>query len=145
LLQAQVPHRQRLRRDGRECGASQAAAIKLQQNKEEKARQLEESQRRFEAGMAPTKEAEARWYRSQRDLQRRQVDAAQRQQQRSEQGMPMPQAVTRTTAEPRPNAYIPDGDLGIPKPYGHLAPFKPTQPGSSMRHIKKPQYKPIQI
>jgi len=30
-----------------------------------------------------------------------------------------PAQITRTTAEPRPNAYIPD-DIGIPKPYGEL-------------------------
>lgn len=29
-----------------------------------------------------------------------------------------PAQITRTTAEPRPNAYIPD-DIGIPKPYGN--------------------------
>ena len=31
-----------------------------------------------------------------------------------------PAQITRTTAEPRPNAYIPD-DIGIPKPYGNCA------------------------
>jgi len=40
-------------------------------------------------------------------------------------------------AESRPNAYIPE-DLGIPKPYGGFAPFKPSEPGSSMRHIRVP-------
>lgn len=50
----------------------------------------------------------------------------------------------RTAAEPRPTAYIPD-DLGIPKPYGSLAPFKPTENGSTMRHIKPPKIKPIEI
>jgi len=52
-----------------------------------------------------------------------------------------------TTAEPRPNAYIPDDDseLPIPRPYGSLAPFKPTEPGSTMRHIRKPVIKPIEI
>jgi len=50
----------------------------------------------------------------------------------------------RTTAEARANAYIPD-DVGIPKPYGGLAPFKPTAPGSSMRHIRKPVVKDIVI
>ena len=50
----------------------------------------------------------------------------------------------RTTADPRPNAYIPD-ELGIPKPYGGLAPFKPTELGSSMRHIKAPKPPEIQI
>lgn len=51
-----------------------------------------------------------------------------------------------TTAVPRPNAYIPkDGTIPIPRPYGAMAPFKPTQPGSTMRHFRKPQPKPIDI
>ena len=42
-----------------------------------------------------------------------------------------------TLAEPRPNAYIPQSDteLPLPKPYGSQAPFKPSQPGATMRHI----------
>jgi len=52
-----------------------------------------------------------------------------------------------TTAEPRPNAYIPqnENELPLPRPYGRLAPFKPQDPGSTMRHIKKPNPKPIEI
>lgn len=52
-----------------------------------------------------------------------------------------------TTAEPRPNAYIPndDSELPIPRPYGSLAPFKHTEPGSTIRHIRKPVMKPIEI
>lgn len=52
-----------------------------------------------------------------------------------------------TTAEPRPNAYIPDDDseLPIPRPYGKHAPFKPSEPGSTMRHTRKPIPKPIEI
>lgn len=52
-----------------------------------------------------------------------------------------------TTAEPRPNAYIPDDgtDLPLPRPYGSNAPFKPTELGSNMRHIRKPVIKPIEI
>lgn len=52
-----------------------------------------------------------------------------------------------TTAEPRPNAYIPEaeGALPLPRPYGALAPFKPSEPGANMRHIKKPVMKPIEI
>jgi len=57
----------------------------------------------------------------------------------------MPATVTRTTAEPRPNAYIPDDALGIPKPYGGAAPFKPSEAGAVMRHFHKPQIKPIEI
>lgn len=51
-----------------------------------------------------------------------------------------------TMAESRPTAYIQDEDsLPLPKPYGALAPFKPTEPGTNMRHIRKPQPKPIEI
>lgn len=49
-----------------------------------------------------------------------------------------------TTAEARPNAYIPD-DLAIPKPYSSLAPFKPSLAGSTMRHIRNPQPRDIII
>lgn len=52
-----------------------------------------------------------------------------------------------TTAEPRPNAYIPQNEieLPIPKPYGKNAPFKPQDIGANMRHIRKPNPKPIEI
>lgn len=50
-----------------------------------------------------------------------------------------------TTAEPRPNAYIPQTDpLPLPKPYGAQAPFKPSQPGANMRHIRKPALKHLE-
>lgn len=52
-----------------------------------------------------------------------------------------------TTAEQRPTAYIPDDEsvLPLPRPYGALAPFRPCEPGSNMRHIRKPIVKPIEI
>jgi len=52
-----------------------------------------------------------------------------------------------TTAEPRPNAYLPsdEHELQIPRPYGGHAPFKPTEAGTNMRHIRKPVMKPIEI
>lgn len=59
-------------------------------------------------------------------------------------GGALPTQITRTTAEPRPNAYIPD-DVGIPVPYGQAAPFKPTEAGSTMRHIRKPVIQPVQF
>jgi hypothetical protein len=49
-----------------------------------------------------------------------------------------------STAEPRPNAYIPD-TLGIPKPYGAFAPFKPTEAGATMRHVRKPQPREVVV
>lgn len=50
----------------------------------------------------------------------------------------------RTSAEPRPVAYIPDESLGIPKPYGAM-PFKPTETGSTMRHIRQPASTVIEL
>lgn len=55
-----------------------------------------------------------------------------------------PLCQVRTTAEPRPNAYIPD-ELGIPKPYGGHGPFKPTEGGTTMRHIRMPKPREIEI
>ena len=49
-----------------------------------------------------------------------------------------------STAAPRPNAYIPDS-LGIPKPYGGMAPFKPTEAGTTMRHMRRPQPREVVI
>ena len=88
----------------------------------------------------PTEEAEHEWYRMERARLQRAEQKSMRQSMGEAGAMPL--QVTRTTAEPRPNAYIPD-DIGIPKPYGQLAPFKPTQAGSTMRHIRNP--KPRQI
>ena len=55
----------------------------------------------------------------------------------------------KTTAEPRPNAYIPEsnavGQLPIPKPYGEHSPFKPQDSGAQLRHYRKPVIKPIEI
>jgi hypothetical protein len=63
-----------------------------------------------------------------------------------EQASMLPGGVV-TTADPRPNAYVPteEHELPIPRPYGSHAPFKPSEPGSTMRHIRKPVPKPIEI
>ena len=37
------------------------------------------------------------------------------------------------------------GELPIPRPYGALAPFQPSQLGSNMRHIRKPNPQPVDI
>lgn len=51
-----------------------------------------------------------------------------------------------TTAETRPNAYVPQDELlPLPKPYGAQAPFKPVQPGANMRHFRKPTMKPLEM
>ena len=103
--------------------------------------ELEEAYIRLENGLAPTLEAEAAWKRYLAKQQMAEGDAGS-----DNIDDVFALAEGYTTAKPRPTAYIPkDGSLPVPRPYGALAPFKPTQPGSTMRHIRKPVPKPIDI
>merc|ERR1712203_296945 len=97
---------------------------------------------RFNAGQPPTDTADAEFEKMIKVEQQKQLDqqaAAQREEEI------MNSNFTRTTAEPRVNAYIPEDEHGLPKAYGNSAPFKPTIGGSTMRHIRKPNPKPIEI
>ena len=128
-----------------ELSMYQATAMKLQQTKHDREMELEDAKWRLQQGQAPTEAAEHAWYRTERERLRKR-EAAQSggaSSQRMSDGM-VPAAIVRTTAEPRPNAYIPD-EIGIPKPYGALAPFKPMQQGATMRHIKRPKPREIEI
>ncbi|KNE65997.1 hypothetical protein AMAG_10276 [Allomyces macrogynus ATCC 38327] len=59
----------------------------------------------------------------------------------------------KTTALPRPNAYLPSAPeaLPVPKPYGGHAPFKPSNErmaataGGNLKYYRKPVQKPIEI
>jgi len=101
----------------------------------------------MERGEAPSEEAEREWYRMIRDEDRKNKELMEKKEREEEEEHYLLPGGVFTTAEPRPNAYIPDDDseLPIPRPYGSLAPFKPTEPGSTMRHIRKPVIKPIEI
>merc|ERR1711892_94329 len=107
--------------------------------------QLEDAYVRLEKGLAPTMDAQQEWKR----FLDRQMDKEIQQERLTEltEGLyPLGGEGYVTTARPRPTAYIPkDGSLPIPRPYGALAPFKPTQPGSTMRHTRKPEPKAIDI
>ena len=87
--------------------------------------------RNLDEGLPPTEDIEREWLRYEQELERRGSE----QYTKNVLQETAPAQLTHTTAEPRPNAYIPD-DIGIPKPYGALAPFKPTELGSTMRHIR---------
>merc|ERR1711990_854044 len=103
--------------------------------------ELEDAYHRLEKGLAPTLEAEVEWKRC---LDKQLARGDDNRSDLMEGQYPISEGYT--TAKPRPTAYIPkDGSLPVPRPYGVLAPFKPTQPGSTMRHIKKPVPKPIDI
>jgi len=128
-----------------ELSMYQATAMKLQQEKYGKKSELEEAEWRLAHGKPPTDGAEQEWY----DLERTQLARAEARMAhasvlRAMDNSSASSLAVRTTAEPRPNAYIPD-DLGIPRPYGNLAPFKPSEPGTTIRHIRVPIRAEIEI
>lgn len=129
-----------------ELSMYQATAMKLQQEKHDAMIDVQECSRRVEAGQAPNVFCEHQLLRSQaqsmRDDDMRQLK--QQQKAAAAHAQNFPTQLTYTTAEARPNAYIPE-ELGIPKPYGVQAPFKPTLQGSTMRHIRLPQKRDIEI
>uniref|UniRef100_A0A673H8E1 Coiled-coil domain containing 146 n=1 Tax=Sinocyclocheilus rhinocerous TaxID=307959 RepID=A0A673H8E1_9TELE len=125
-----------------ELSMRQAKCMTLQQEMTDKELQLD-CQRRVEQGMPPSDSIEDEWLRCLQDQHRRQADAEKKARLAEEDEFPNG---VYTTAELRPNAYIPiDDPLPVPKHYGALAPFKPTEPGANIRHIRKPKYKPIEI
>ncbi|XP_054752363.1 coiled-coil domain-containing protein 146-like [Lytechinus pictus] len=130
-----------------ELSMTQAEAMKLQQESRDGEARLQQAYLRMEQGEAPTPEAAREWERMMRDETRRAVDMETRKQMAEEEEQYILPGGNNTTAEPRPNAYIPDddNDLPVPRPYGLHAPFKPQESGANMRHIRKPIIKPIEI
>ncbi|CAK8672362.1 coiled-coil domain-containing protein 146-like [Clavelina lepadiformis] len=130
-----------------ELAMKQAEAMQLQQKNKSMNSSLQQCYTRMEQGEAPSDDIALEWEKIIRgEHQRKIVEADRIMIEQEEQQYQLPGGTT-TTAEPRPNAYIPDDetDLPIPRPYGALAPFKPTEPGSSMRHTRKPILRPIEI
>lgn len=117
----------------------QATALRLQQEKARRDRIFEEASYNFEHGEPPSEEALKEWSRFERKLQQTASGV------REEEMLLMnPETMVKTTAEPRPTAYIPE-EMAIPQPYGAHAPFKPTELGATMRHIRMPNPKKIEI
>ncbi|XP_024861443.1 coiled-coil domain-containing protein 146 [Kryptolebias marmoratus] len=128
-----------------ELSVKQAAALSQQQQIKQKELQMDRCQRRLEQGLPPFPEIEEEWRRMLQDKKRRQKNKEERQRLAEEYEWNQMPNGEYTTAEARPNAYIPQNDsLPLPKPYGALAPFKPSQPGANMRHIRKPTLKPFE-
>ncbi|GAX79502.1 hypothetical protein CEUSTIGMA_g6943.t1 [Chlamydomonas eustigma] len=125
-----------------ELSMYQAQSLKLGAEREELEEEVKAADERLSAGLPPTEDCEREWYR----LERTRMLQAELDKLREEdkKGVDAKDADAPTTAEARPNAYIPES-LGIPKPYGNFAPFKPSEPGSTMRHIRNPQPKEIVI
>ncbi|GAA6086834.1 coiled-coil domain-containing protein 146 [Tachysurus ichikawai] len=120
-----------------ELAMFQSQALCLQQELREKEFELDLCHRRLEMGLAPSDTIEQEWLRNIRAQKKPQITE-------EEEWSQLPNGVY-TTADLRPNSYIPAEDsLPLPKPYGALAPFKPSEPGTNMRHIRKPQPKPLE-
>ena len=118
----------------------QASAMKLTQENQARDDALKAQQANMDGSLPPSEGIEQEWQRFEQDLDRRAAEAAAR----NVLAETAPPQLTQTTAEPRPNAYIPD-DIGIPKPYGALQPFKPSELGTTMRHTRKPQPREIEL
>lgn len=118
-----------------------ATAMKLAEEARIRNDELLDAQWRMENNEAPTESLQHECLRMVQNEMRRREMADTRA--RSDDTEVAPAMITRTSAEPRPNAYIPADGIGIPKPYGRFAPMKPSVPGSTMRHIRQPE--PIQM
>ena len=125
-----------------ELSMYQATALRLQQEKATREKALEEAKWKLDHGEPPTADAVKTWNRNERKRLAAIETAIRKEEEYQEQ--PDGKLTVRTAAEPRPTAYIPD-DMGIPKPYGNLAPFKPTESGATMRHIKPVVPRAIEI
>ncbi|XP_024913199.1 coiled-coil domain-containing protein 146 isoform X2 [Cynoglossus semilaevis] len=129
-----------------ELSVKQAAALAQQQEISERELQMEMCQRRLEQGLPPCPEMEEEWRRMLRDKRRRQRDKEEKDKLAEEDEWNRLPNGEYTTAETRPNAYVPQDELlPLPKPYGAQAPFKPVQPGANMRHFRKPTMKPLEM
>ena len=115
--------------------------MRLQQEKMSREKVLDEAKWRYDHGEAPTEEATKDWNRNERKRLMN-IEVAMRREE--ELQMALPTNATKTAAEPRPTAYLPD-DIPIPKPYGNSAPFKPLEPGANLKRMRQPVPKEIEI
>merc|ERR1712000_288969 len=97
-----------------ELSMFQATAMKLQQEKGEKEEEIEIGHINIEKDLAPSAESELEWFKLERTRIRKEKDISEKIQ-KSTLEANMASTVTRTTAEPRPNAYFAD-NIGIPYP-----------------------------
>lgn len=106
-----------------ELALCQATSERLQLEAETLKRRLMEARERVARGEAPDDEAEKRWA---REL--------------AGEAFVDDEDDDRPGADARPNAYVPTDEksMGVPRPYGKFAPFKPTDVTGQLRHYRKP-------
>ncbi|XP_063998613.1 coiled-coil domain-containing protein 146 isoform X3 [Pogoniulus pusillus] len=130
-----------------EVSMKQALATKLQQEMRDKEQFLMTVSSRVDQGLPPPKETENEWLKILHNEKMQKAAAENRVKHAAEEEQAAAPGCMHTTAVHRPTAYIPDDEfsLPLPRPYGALAPFKPSEPGSNTRYIRKPLVKPIEI
>ncbi|XP_041523857.1 coiled-coil domain-containing protein 146-like [Microtus oregoni] len=130
-----------------ELSMKQALTIELQKEVREKEEFIFSCSSRIEKGLPLNREIEKDWLKVLRDEEMYAFATAEKSQEYMETDYRQLPNGVYTTAEQRPNAYIPEVEtaLPLPKPYGALAPFKPSETGANRRHIRKPVVKPIEI
>ncbi|KAG6556431.1 hypothetical protein Mapa_002374 [Marchantia paleacea] len=130
-----------------ELSLCQATAMSLKEERDRLTKQLYAAYTRLAAGEAPTEKALRDWDAKQRERNLlRKLETA-REQARSDEQQDVErraQALQKSTAEQRPNAYI-EQDLGLPKPFGLYAPFKPSDIGGQLKYYHRPDCKPVEL
>uniref|UniRef100_A0A7S1KQT3 Cilia- and flagella-associated protein 58 central coiled coil domain-containing protein n=1 Tax=Percolomonas cosmopolitus TaxID=63605 RepID=A0A7S1KQT3_9EUKA len=125
-----------------ELSVYQATSMTLEAKNKQLEIHIDKCNDRLKTGEPPSEEMEWQWQKEQELMQRRR-EALRNRKVEMQQVAEMPATVSRTTALQRPNSYIPDDELGIPKPYGAHQPFMFAEPGANMRHYRKPANKEI--
>ena len=127
-----------------ELSMYQATSLKLQAEKERLEDLHDTAKQRVVENLPPLPECEDEWAKMERNRVMNEEERRARLL-RDEEERAMVGAVTKSTAEPRLSSYVPDDEIGLPKPYGKQSPFVPSQLGANMRHFRKPVTKPIEI
>eukprot|EP00831_Metopus_contortus_P022484 TRINITY_DN2028_c0_g1_i1.p1 TRINITY_DN2028_c0_g1~~TRINITY_DN2028_c0_g1_i1.p1 ORF type:complete len:731 (-),score=182.73 TRINITY_DN2028_c0_g1_i1:280-2472(-) len=127
-----------------EVSMFQATAMKLEQEKQAKEKILDEAKERMSQGLPPTAECENEWLR----MERQEVVAAELSEslkRKAELAKSQETLGVKTHAKPRPTMYLSDA-TGLYDCYGGaFSPFYPSKQGSTMRNIRKPVPKDIEI
>ena len=126
-----------------ELSMYQASAASLEEERDWLVDDLAMARERAASGEAPDEDAEREWARQVRSEET--ASAAARD--REDAAAARADGSTISRAAQRPNAYVPSDpmSMGVPRPYGAHAPFKPTAPGANMRHYRAPEPREIVI
>eukprot|EP00397_Hematodinium_sp_SG-2012_P009093 GEMP01009168.1.p1 GENE.GEMP01009168.1~~GEMP01009168.1.p1 ORF type:complete len:930 (+),score=259.91 GEMP01009168.1:182-2971(+) len=127
-----------------ELSMYQATAMKLEHERDDICSAVLRARKNAADGLPPTEDSPQEYERH-RMVQAHGAEDQRATIQRKLEDEVLNSNATRTTAEPRVNAYVPEGDIGLPKAYGASAPFMPCTLGTTMRHTRKPNPRPIEI